>query len=47
MSGRPFAKRQTFVIDKKGVIRKIYTDVKPDKHPDEVLGYVKEHLAEK
>ena len=36
------AKRYTFVIDKKGVVRKIYTMVTPAKHPDEVLTFIKE-----
>jgi thioredoxin-dependent peroxiredoxin len=44
---RKVAKRVTFVIDKQGVIRKVYTDVKPDNHPKEVLTFVKEHLAGK
>jgi peroxiredoxin Q/BCP len=40
-----FAMRQTFVIDKKGIVRKIYsTNVKPGTHPDEVLAFVKESL---
>ena len=46
-----FANRYTFVIDKMGVVRKIYggQDAKIDveKHPDEVLTYVKENLAKK
>lgn len=42
-----FAGRQTFVIDKKGVVRKIYPKVDAAKHPDEVLAFVKENLAEK
>lgn len=33
--------RTTFVIDKAGVIRKIWTKVKVDGHVDEVLEYVK------
>jgi len=37
-------KRQTFVIDKKGVLRKIYTKVTPANHPQEVLDYVKKEL---
>jgi peroxiredoxin Q/BCP len=41
------AKRVTFVIDKKGVVRKIYPNVNADKNPEEVLNYVKENLAEK
>ena len=39
-----YANRSTFVIDKKGVVRKIYTKVDTGKHPDEVLEYVKENL---
>lgn len=40
------ASRRTYVIDKKGVVRKIY-DVKgnPSAHPDEVLEFVKKNLA--
>ena len=36
--------RQTFVIDKKGVVRKVFTTVKPASHPDEVLAFIKENL---
>ena len=39
------ATRYTFVIDKKGVLRKIYTKVVPGKHPQEVLDFVKDKLA--
>jgi thioredoxin-dependent peroxiredoxin len=39
-----FASRWTFIIDKKGVVRKIYKMVTPDKHPDEVIEYIKENL---
>jgi peroxiredoxin len=51
LSPQGYANRVTFVIDKKGVVRKIF-DFKKDtldlqKHPDEVLKYVKENLAEK
>ena len=42
-----FANRVTFVIDKKGTIRKVYEKVDVSKHPDEVLTYVKENLDEK
>jgi thioredoxin-dependent peroxiredoxin len=45
MSARGFANRNTFVIDKQGVVKKIYTQVKPAEHADEVLKYVKENLA--
>jgi peroxiredoxin len=40
-----YAARKTFVIDKKGVVRKIYDKVDVKKHQDEVLAYVKENLA--
>ncbi len=39
------AKRYTFVIDKKGTLRKVYTKVSPANHPDEVLTFIKEHLS--
>jgi peroxiredoxin len=39
------AARYTFVIDKQGVIRKVYTKVGPGNHPDEVLKFVQENLA--
>ena len=42
---RGYANRYTFVIDKKGVLRKVYHKVAPGKHPQEVLDYVKDHLA--
>jgi peroxiredoxin Q/BCP len=42
---RGFASRYTFVIDKQGVVRKVYTTVNPQNHPEEVLKYVKENLA--
>jgi peroxiredoxin Q/BCP len=42
-----FASRQTFVIDKKGIVRKIYPKVDVNNHPDEVLMFVKENLAAK
>jgi peroxiredoxin Q/BCP len=45
MPDRPFAGRMTFVIDKKGIVRKIYPKVDAAKHPDEVLNYVKANLA--
>jgi peroxiredoxin len=48
MPGRPLAQRVTFVIDKKGTIRKIFAKVgNAGQHPGEVLAYVKEHLADK
>src|SRR5438270_10548177 len=42
-----YAQRATFVIDKKGIVRKIYPKADAGKHPAEVLAYVKEHLADK
>ena len=47
LSERGFASRYTFVIDKKGVLRKVYTTVSPDKHPDEVLDYINTELNKK
>lgn len=44
LAGKAFAQRHTFVIDKKGVVRKIYTKVSPAQHPDEVLAFIKENL---
>jgi len=46
---RGMANRVTFVIDKTGVVRKIYRSgtVKPDKHPEEVLDFIKENLTGK
>ncbi len=44
---RKMASRYTYVIDKKGIVRKIYTKVTPADHPAEVLKYVKENLADK
>jgi len=41
---RGMAARSTFVIDKKGVVRKIYTDVKPADHPKEVLEFIEKEL---
>ena len=40
-----FASRHTFIIDKKGVLRKAYTKVTPKTHAKDVLEYVKETLA--
>ena len=42
-----YASRVTFVIDKRGVVRNVYHVKKAGEHPEEVLKYVKEHLAEK
>lgn len=46
LSPRGFAKRMTVVIDKEGVVRKIYPEVKnAGEHPKEVLEYVQKDLA--
>ena len=45
LSERGFASRYTFVIDKTGTVRKVYTTVSPANHPAEVLEYVKTNLA--
>jgi thioredoxin-dependent peroxiredoxin len=42
-----YANRFTFVIDKKGVVRKIYEVKDIEKHPDELLKYIKDNLADK
>jgi len=47
LSSGGFPSRYTFVIDKKGVLRKVYTKVSPATHPDEVLEYVKDELNKK
>ena len=46
---RGLANRYTFVIDKKGVLRKIYMPAAIDvnRHPEEVLKYIKENLTDK
>jgi peroxiredoxin Q/BCP len=43
--GKTYPQRYTFVIDKKGILRKVYTKVTPAKHPEEVLEFVKGTLA--
>jgi len=35
------AMRWTFIIDKEGVVRKIYNEVMPAKHPEEVVEFIK------
>jgi peroxiredoxin Q/BCP len=46
-AGRGFAQRATFVIDKKGIVRKVYPAANADKNPREVLDWVRENLADK
>jgi peroxiredoxin Q/BCP len=45
LSPRGLEARYTFVIDKKGVVRKIYKQVTPADHPEEVLKYIKDNLS--
>lgn len=47
LGGAGYANRVTFVIDKKGIIRKIYGKVDSQKHAAEVLAYVQATLADK
>jgi peroxiredoxin Q/BCP len=44
---RGLAQRATFIIDKKGILRKIYPMANADKNPQEALDWVRENLAEK
>ncbi len=44
---RGFANRATFIIDKKGIIRKVYPKANPDENPEEVLNWVKKNLKDK
>ncbi len=37
--------RSTFIIDRKGIIQKIYRKVKVDRHKDEVLNFIKRRGA--
>jgi peroxiredoxin Q/BCP len=47
LNARGMANRETFIIDKKGVVRKVYTKVDVGAHPAEVLKFVKESLGER
>ena len=40
--GKPYAARNTFIIDPNGVVKKIYRGVKPNGHSEEVLGALAE-----
>lgn len=44
LSQRGFASRHTYVIDKDGTIKKVFLQVSPAKHGEEVLKYVQENL---
>jgi len=37
-----YAERVTFIIDRKGMIARVFPDVNPTEHADEVLAAVKE-----
>lgn len=39
------AMRWTFIIDKEGVVRKIFEKVTPAEHPQEVIDYIKKNLS--
>ncbi len=39
--GTPYWDRTTFVVDPRGAVRKVYTDVQPKGHQHEVLGDLK------
>jgi peroxiredoxin Q/BCP len=41
---RGIANRHTYVIDKDGTIKKVYVQVSPAPHAEEVLKYVQENL---
>ncbi len=41
------ASRNTYVIDKQGVVRKVYIQANAASHPEEVVKFVQEHLAKK
>ena len=47
LSQRGFANRATFVIDKKGTVRKIYPNANASKNAEEVLDWIKDNLKEK
>jgi len=42
---RRFSKRQTFIIDPKGVVRKIYRHVNPEKHSQQVIADLRALIA--
>jgi len=42
--GKAYTSRYTYVIDKKGVIRKVYTSVKPAEHAQEVADFIAKEL---
>ena len=44
LSKSGMASRYSYVIDKEGTIRKVYTKVSPAAHPEEVAAYIKANL---
>lgn len=44
LSGRGMSNRYSYVIDKEGIIRKVYTKVSPSAHAEEVAAYIKTNL---
>lgn len=47
LSPRGFANRATFVIDKKGIVRKIFPKASATMNPEEVLDWIKDNLKDK
>jgi peroxiredoxin Q/BCP len=47
LSPRGFANRTTFVIDKKGTVRKVFPNANATMNAEEVLDWVKDNLKEK
>ncbi len=47
LSPRGFANRTTFVIDKKGIVRKIFPNANATLNAEEVLDWVKDNLKTK
>ncbi|MBM7542157.1 thioredoxin-dependent thiol peroxidase [Amphibacillus cookii] len=37
--------RSTFIIDKEGIVQKVYHDVKVDGHVEDALHFIREHLT--
>jgi peroxiredoxin Q/BCP len=46
LSSYGVSKRHTYVIDRQGIVRKIYTEVDVSRHPEEVVRFVRENLRE-
>ena len=44
MNGRGMARRNTFIIDKEGIVRRVFPRVKVEEHAHEVLDFIKTTL---